>query len=469
MYFRDMALCSAVSLYSSTADRPKELECLRPIHTSLHEEILLRNLFALASLFGAFVLGATFPSFAQNPPPPMGRNPMAATDWSFECGYSTDCGANGQWIPTTSQPGTVRLWDSGTGWAILNPAAGTYDWQNLDTWLDLIAEHQPRAAIYTFGHVPCWITTGKCTNQQWDNWSPGPPRDLTPNGSPAFNAFVQALTQHCSPAGHCVKHYIRYWEMWNEANRPKSWTGTIGQLYDMFKPVIAILRNNIPDAITSTPPVCGGHAEWMTPWMILENTKGRLSDYYGFHVYLLDAAPETRIHMVWHMLSAKTANGWSNVPWMNTETNFINTTYTCSTQFTPEDCRGQLVRWHIMQFAEQGTYGEGATHIGWYNWESISHGGYDTYYYTMMQWLMGAHFTGSCTTQGTVWACPLTEASGATALIVWNAAGNSKYTPGTQYVNYKYFNDTYGGATQPLSSGHPTTIGVIPIMFQTAP
>ena len=65
------------------------------------------------------------------------------------------------------------------------------------------------------------------------------------------------------------------------------WTGTPTQLYDMFAPVIPIIRNHVPGAIVSTPPVCGGHTSWMASWMTLENTYGRLSDYYGFHVYLL--------------------------------------------------------------------------------------------------------------------------------------------------------------------------------------
>lgn len=414
------------------------------------------------------MLGATFPSYAQSTAPPMGGNPIAPTNLSFQCMYGNDCGTNGKWITTASQPGTVRLWDSGTNWAVLNPGPGSYEWKNLDTWLDLIAEHQPRAVIYTFGHTPCWIADGRCTGYKWDNWSPRPPTDLTSSGSPSFNAFVEELTRHCSPAGHCVKDHIQYWEMWNEANQTIYWTGTPSQLYNLFKPVIRIVRNNIPGAITSTPPVCGGHTDWMAAWLHLENTKGRLSDYYGIHVYLRNLPPETRINMVRNMLATKNAKGWTGTPWMNTETNFINTTYTCSTRFTVADCQGQLVRWHVLQLASQGAAGRGAFNISWYNWPSIGSGGYDTYYYTMMKWLTGATFTGTCTSRRTVWTCPLKEASGATALIVWNAAGRSHYRPAPEYIAYKYFNGKYGGATKSISGGQATTIGVQPIMFESS-
>lgn len=95
------------------------------------------------------------------------------------------------------------------------------------------------------------------------------------------------------------------------------------------------------------------------------------------------------------------------------------------------------------------------------------HRGYDTYYYTMLQWLTGATFTASCTNSGTVWTCPLTEASGANARIVWNTVGDSDYTPAAEYVDYKSFNGTYGGATKSITPGQSTTIGVAPVMFES--
>jgi len=429
-------------------------------------------LLALVTLVGCQGISAASKQQTNTPPSgstvlPMGSLPIAPANWSFEC---FDCW-NSPWITTKAQPGTVRLWQAGTEWAFLDTGAGgNYDWSHLDKWLDLIAEQQPRAVIYTFGFVPCWISTATCDGKGWGfghNFSPGPPSDLTASGSPAFTAFVTALVQHCSPAGNCVKDYIKYWEMWNEPDNdsPFYWTGTPNQLYDMFAPVIPIIRKNVSGAKVSTPPVCA-HTSWMASWMTLENTYGRLSDYYGFHVYLLDYTPEVRMGWVQHMLNTKNANGWATTPWMNTETGYTLPTFTCSTQYTAEDCQGQLVRWHVLQYAYQAG-GGGAYQVGWFNWKSFSSGGYDTTYYTMMQWLTGASFTTSCTNQGTVWSCPLTEASGNTALIVWDTAGNSQYTPSSEYADYKNFNGTYGGATEAISAGQGTTIGVIPIMFES--
>ena len=430
-------------------------------------------LVALVTLVGCQGISAASKQQTNTPPSggtvlPMGSLPMAAANWSFEC---FECW-NSPWIATKAQPGTVRLWQAGTEWAFLDTGAGgNYDWSHLDKWLDLIAEQQPRAVIYTFGFVPCWISTVTCDGQGsglGHNVSPGPPSDLTASGSPTFTAFVTALVQHCSPAGNCVKDYIKYWEMWNEPDNvsPFYWTGTPNQLYDMFAPVIPIIRKNVSGAKVSTPPVCA-QTSWMASWMTLENTYGRLSDYYGFHVYLRNYTPEVRMGLVQHMLNTKNANGWATTPWMNTETGYTLPSFACSTQYTAEDCQGQLVRWHVLQYAYQAG-GGGAYQVGWFNWKNFSSGGYDTTYYTMMQWLTGASFTASCTNQGTVWSCPLTEASGNMALIVWDTAGNSQYTPSSEYADYKYFNGTYDGATKAISAGQGTTIGVVPIMLESA-
>jgi hypothetical protein len=430
----------------------------------------MRNIVGFATLCLLCVFGTTSQSYAQSEPSSMGSRPIAPTNWSFDCVYWNDgCGLNGAWINTKSQPGTVRLWQSGTEWAFLHAGHNSYTWKYLDTWLDLIAKHQPTAVIYTFGLVPCWISTGGCDGKGWGNghnFSPTPPKDLTRDGSTAFEDFVTALVQHCSPAGHCVKDYIKHWEMWNEGNLTGYWTGSVGQLYEMFKPVIPIIRNNIPGALISTPPVCGGDTGWMASWMNMENTNGRLSDYYGVHIYMRDYPPEQRLTMLQSMLKTKNDNGWGTTPWINSETNYNNVTFTCSRQFTPEDCRGQIVRWHVLQYAYQGGAG-GAFHVGWYQWKSVHSGGYDTYYYTTMEWLTGATFSTSCTNQGNVWTCALTEANGTRALIVWNPAGRSRYTPATQYVDYKYFDGTYGGATKSISPGQSTAIGVVPIMFES--
>jgi len=193
-------------------------------------------LVALIGLAGCQGISAASKQTTTTPPPappnntvlPMGSHPIEPANWSFECiSWSDDCGLNGSWVPTKSQPGPCA-WQSGTEWGLLSTGDNRYDWAYLNTWLDLIAQRQPTVFMYTFGLVPCWISTASCDGKGWGsghNYSPSPPSHLTSSGSPSFNAFVEALVQHCSPAGHCVKDYIKYWEMWNEGNLTAFLTG----------------------------------------------------------------------------------------------------------------------------------------------------------------------------------------------------------------------------------------------------
>src|ERR1022692_2948536 len=181
---------------------------------------------------------------------------LTSSSFGFQCGTGkpTNC-PNVTWPTTIAQPGMIRLWDSQVQWHLLNPGPGVYNWRILDAYLDAIAVHQPRDAMYTFGYTPCWATKGEC-ERAWG--SPFPPDDLTPSGSPSFNTFVTALLSHCSPAGHCVKDTIKYWELWNEANSPHYWSGTIPQLYQLMAPAVAMVRSKVSGAFILTPPANRG-------------------------------------------------------------------------------------------------------------------------------------------------------------------------------------------------------------------
>jgi hypothetical protein len=180
--------------------------------------LVLVALITLASCQGISAASkqtTTMSPLTAPPPPPtpppsstvlsMGSHPISPANWSFECFYCW----NSPWITTKAQPGTVRLWQAGTEWAFLDAeGGGNYDWSHLDNWLDQIAKQQPRAVIYTFGFVPCWISTASCDGKGWGfghNFTPSPPSDLTASGSPAFTAFVTALVQ---PTGEMARPAI---------------------------------------------------------------------------------------------------------------------------------------------------------------------------------------------------------------------------------------------------------------------
>ncbi len=392
---------------------------------------------------------------------------LSTSVFGFQCGtgVSTNC-PDWTWPKTTAQPGLIRLWDSQVEWSTLNPAPDNYDWTNLDNWLDVIAQHLPRDVIYTFGWTPCWDTLTCVNFGSITNGSSTPPSDLTPSGSPTFNAFVTALVSHCSAKGNCVKDLIQYWEMWNEASNTVRWSGTETQLYQMFAAAVPIIKSNISDAKVLTPPASGGDSSWMQTWLDLENSNGRLSDIYSFHLYLLTDTPEDRFTIIQKMVETKNGtSGWASTPWWNTETNFQNVPYySCASTYSANDCTGQVVRWQLLHSSN------GAGNLSWYYFDTTigQNAAYAEAYYQMMKWLVGSTFPAPCSVNGSLWSCQLTLASGNSSQVVWDTSPNCSNGGCAQDVSSTWTSyQDLTGADFPITNG-TIPVGVMPIMLTTS-
>jgi len=418
---------------------------------------------------------------------------IAASNFGFQCGPgdTSDCEGPTKgvvvWptpLPPGSTPGLLRLHDAGTQWANMDSGGGSYNFTYLDQWLDLLAAHPGVQASQVFTWVPCWDAPTCSSPATAPAGTNSPPSDLGagPGGSStAFNNFVTAFVQHCSPNGNCVKNLIHYYEMWNEWDLQYHWTGTMAQVYQMVAVPTQIIRQNDPNAVIMMPSATPdsdtglGYLADFTNWLKYENDNGRISDWVDFHVYLTaqmnDQSSTNTPEVQWGLYNANyltaqaSIQGWQNVPWANTETNFNGApppglNYTCPTLlYTPDDCTGQIVRWQLIHDSN------GAAGLYWYKWnQTIGETAYEPVYAQMMQLLEGGQFTQPCVfTAGggaSTWTCPFKEANGTSALWVWtpNEAGTS-YTPN----GYSDYIDLTGAKT---SVGGPITIGVMPFLLE---
>jgi hypothetical protein len=226
-------------------------------------------------------------------------------------------------------------------------------------------------------------------------------------------------------------------------------------------PAVKMIREKVPGAIVLTPPANRGDTDWMREWLNQENKNGRLSDIYSFHLYLQNNLPEPRFHTVKEMVDLKNGTtGWADTPWVNSETNFDARTFQCDSKYSPEECIGQMVRWHIIH------YSYGAQQLSWFFFNTTigRQSDYAAAYKTMMDWLIGGHFTGPCTPSSNVVSCPFVEGNGRHAIFAWTFNGNGQYTPPGQVADYK----TLSGETSPVSAGKPVAVGAKPIMLEAA-
>jgi hypothetical protein len=431
---------------------------------------------------------------------------ITATNFGMQCGTGVSTNCPGYVLPNhNAKPGTFRLWDSGTYWAVLQPRSfsgcsdiqqvsgvNTYCWDHLDSWLNALASTSyVKAVIFTFGGTPCQlVNVSDCgTGPPADpNGLAAPPTDLTSSGSPSFNAFVTNLVGHCSPppnGTNCVATIIKNYEMWNEPNGQFWYAsgagGTEAQLEEMVFPARGIIWTNVTGAVVMTPGFAASnsdYATWFQAWLNDEVTNGTLSNAVAFHVYLANQTPETQYGCYILSTTSSAASGcnnsgdpsllymkdnttgWASKPWLNTETNFNGSNFTC--QFTGADCVGQVVRWQLLQDAA------GASSVDWYYWNTTIGGvsADETAYYYTMQYLAGGKFTSTCSNaSGSIWTCPFTDTNSNVDLWAWTTNTTAQsYSPPSGYINYWIVAGTNAGTCAAIP-GTSFTVTVQPYLL----
>jgi hypothetical protein len=148
----------------------------------------------------------------------------------------------------TFRVGSVRLWDSGTRWSLVEPQRRVYDWSVLDRHV-VGARRAGLPVLYTFGATPSWAATDGPRTAYEDGSRAAPPDDLTD-----WEAFVQAVARR-------YKGRIQAYELWVMAPSVKFFSGTPASLVAMSARAAAVLRREDPQATI----VCPSMGDLWTP------------------------------------------------------------------------------------------------------------------------------------------------------------------------------------------------------------
>lgn len=117
--------------------------------------------------------------------------------------------------------GAIRLWDSGVGWNVINPAQGSYNWEPLDRAVDNARAGGAREIQYVFGVTPQWAAADKNVAGLYGPGTSSPPARLE-----YFVDFARAVAER-------YRGRITSYEIWNEGSLKIFFSGTSKQLADM--------------------------------------------------------------------------------------------------------------------------------------------------------------------------------------------------------------------------------------------
>lgn len=369
--------------------------------------------------------------------------------------------------------GTIRFWDTNTGWADINLSAGVYDWTTFDAWMATTKSHGITSLLYTFGKVPAWASSqpsdGTC------DYGPGecdPPNDLNADGTGTdqhWKDFVRAVATHA--AGR-----VKYWEVWNEPNILTRWTGTNAQLVRMAADARSIILGIDSSAILLSPcPAKGiaGTANWLAAYFSAGGAK--YADVIAYHAYVQHkgAYPvaEDVVTLIDNVSKVMAAYGQIGKPMWNTEGSWGKTSVT---GFSNLDLEASFaVRYILLQWSS------GISRFYWFQWNNTNSSGVlwvptpgkpagtllkpGVAYGEVYNWMVGATMSNRCSEASDhTWTCTLTRPGGYQALAIWNPSGTKSYTAPGEYKQYR----TIYGQVYSLPASHSMNIGTMPLLLE---
>ena len=364
---------------------------------------------------------------------------------------------------------------NGTQWSAIERTPGNYNWSNLDSAIQLAKSNGAVNVIYTFFGVPTFYTPDTAAASCALGGCPGPPNNLQ-----NFTNFVTALATR-------YKGEINYYELWNEGNRPTSWSGTTADFVALAQTAFQTIKSIDSNAKVLSPSasVAPDFASFVQGF--LQAGGSAYADGVSFHGYhcqttclsgtscdqnALDCAGAPLETIIQNIRSSQQAAAVSNIPIYDTEGGWQQNKDLSNLN----DQEAYISRWYVIQASEDVQiatwYFWGGTPSDPNQWGSI----YDattgqptqaaSAYQTTYSWINGATMKGACAADSSnVWTCPLTFSNGKSGLVVWNGNETSAtYTPASQYIQYETLTST---SPTSVKSGGTVTIGEAPVLLES--
>lgn len=214
--------------------------------------------------------------------------------------------------------GSIRLWDSGTRWANIEPQPGNFVFGRMDLYV-AAAEAHHASVLYVLGSPPAWASA-----------RPNEPSPYGP-GSAAEPADMEVWERYVTTVAQRYKGRIAYYELWNEPgfiDYPIDtqrigkifFSGTSKKLVELGRRAREILAKEDPAAKLIAPGFDGDTNRLV---MYLAAGGGEFVDAMAYHFYV----PSDKDFMQRRAIikAAQVRYGVPSLPLWNTESGFPST------------------------------------------------------------------------------------------------------------------------------------------------
>lgn len=210
-------------------------------------------------------------------------------------------------------PGIVRMWDTGTTWADLQPIAGSIDWRDNPhaQRFDYFAKHVRRfnasaSLLVTLGMTPDWAAgafAGGCGAGSY-----GARACVMPARLEDWRRYVREVALR-------YRGQARYWEVLNEADMPMHWSGSAAQLVMLSRAAREELKAIDPGNVVLAPNVTTLGLRLLHDFLLQGGAQA--IDAVSMHAYI-GRSPDVALSKLRNLREMLAAHGW-DLPIWNTE------------------------------------------------------------------------------------------------------------------------------------------------------
>ncbi len=318
--------------------------------------------------------------------------------------------------PVDQTIGAVRIWDAwGKGglaqWAEAHKGPKSYDWRAIDQHV-LRATREGADVLFVLGRTPRWASKRPDESSAYGPGEAAEPRDMA-----LWREWVTAV-------GSRYAGKIRYWEVWNEPNDERFFSGTVEDLVALTAEAYAILKHLDPANQIVSP------SAYETSYLerFLEAGGTECVDIVGYHFYTIGRQPEvlytSDIPRVRTMLRQV---GASDKPLWNTEAGWY-----APPRLADDVGVAQLARSYLLNWAR------GIERFYFYSWDGDEETGValaevpsfrvataaGLAFRELSGWLVGSRMTA--VEVGSPWWVELRRANGSRAFVVWEPSGSQR-------------------------------------------
>jgi hypothetical protein len=344
--------------------------------------------------------------------------------------------------------GGWRLWDSKVTWQDVEPGRNQWNFTLLDKEIDLALLHHVEP-IVPLGISPTWASA-----------RPQEPSSHAPGGA-AEPANIEDWRNYVRTLGKRYYGRVFQYEIWNEPNVLKFYSGSIAALVELTREAYTILHAIDSRVIVISPSYPG--FDGLTGLnSFLSQGGGNFVDVIGFHLYVKDQPPEKMVDLVAELKIILNRNGVSKPIW-DTEAGWSH-----PKPFAEELAPGWVSRSFILNWAA------GVSRFYWYAWDNHEWVTLEmvnkdnrpkpaaTAYGTTEKWLVGATMK-ACSSADDVWTCSLSR-EGTRSWIVWRKSGQDRFAiPSDWHVHQS---ESLLGVVSEISASHEISIGPLPQLLQ---